>query len=88
MSDQQRSGCQEDVCLTCGDVAVPARVTRLLAHGLALVDAGAGEEEVSVALVTAQVGDVVLIHAKEALAVLESAAPAAPAAPAARSAHS
>ena len=54
MSDQQRSGCQEDLCLTCGDVAVPARVTRLLADGLALVDAGAGEEEVSVALVTAQ----------------------------------
>jgi hydrogenase expression/formation protein HypC len=66
--------CQDDVCITCRDVAVRATVTQLLADGLALVDAGAGDEEVSVALVATQVGDVLLIHAKEALAVLESAA--------------
>ena len=73
--DRHRRGCQNDVCITCADVAVRAKVTQLLAGGLALVDAGAGEEEVSVALVPAQVGDVLLIHAKEALAVLESATP-------------
>ena len=70
---QHPGSCQEDVCITCADVAVRATVTQLLAGGLALVDAGAGEEEVSVALVPAQVGDVLLIHAKEALAVLQSA---------------
>lgn len=68
--------CQDDVCITCSDVAVRATVTKLLAGGLALVDAGAGVgEEVSVALVSTKVGDVLLIHAKEALAVLESAEP-------------
>lgn len=77
MSDQGQysSSCHDDVCITCSDTAVRATVTQLLAGGLALVDAGAGEEEVSVALVHAQVGDVLLIHAKEALAVLESATP-------------
>jgi hydrogenase maturation factor len=68
------SGCDEDVCITCGDVAVRARVTQLLAGEMALVDAGAGAEEVSVALVTARVGDVLLVHAKEALAIIESEA--------------
>jgi D-sedoheptulose 7-phosphate isomerase len=64
-------GCADDAaCLTCGDVAVQARVTALLPDGLARVDAGAGEEEVSVALVEAGVGDVVLVHAKEAIALV------------------
>jgi hydrogenase expression/formation protein HypC len=69
------SGCQEDVCITCSDLAVQATVTQLLADGMALVDVAAGEEEVSVALVHARVGDVLLIHAKEALAVLGPATP-------------
>ena len=75
MNDQRKphTTCHDDMCITCSDVAVRATVTQLLAGGLALVDAGAGEEEVSVALVPAQVGDVLLIHAKEALAVLQSA---------------
>ena len=76
--NQDATGCWEDVCITCSDAAVQAKVTRVLAGGLALVDAGAGEEEVSVALVTVREGDVLLIHAKEALAVLESAALADP----------
>ena len=71
----RHGSCQDDVCITCSDVAVRATVTELLAGGLALVDAGAGVEEVSVALVSTQVGDVVLIHAKEALAVVESVTP-------------
>jgi hydrogenase maturation factor len=68
--------CSADRCITCGDVAVEATVTAVLADGLALVDAGAGDEEVSVALVDAVVGDVVLVHAKEAIAVVPAARPA------------
>ena len=52
------------------DAAVPARVVELLQDGLAMADAGAGEEEISVALVDAQAGDVVLVHAKEAISVV------------------
>ncbi|HEV2377565.1 MAG TPA: HypC/HybG/HupF family hydrogenase formation chaperone [Streptosporangiaceae bacterium] len=63
-------GCHDEVCITCSDAAVAVRVVRLLDDGLAIVDTGAGEEEVSVALVSASVGDTVLVHAKEALAVV------------------
>ncbi|NUW31870.1 SIS domain-containing protein [Nonomuraea sp. SMC257] len=59
-----------DTCVTCSDTAVRVRVTELRPGGLALVDTGEGVEEVSVALVEARVGDVVLVHAKEAIAVL------------------
>ncbi len=62
--------CGGDVCITCSDEAVEVRVVRLLDDGLALVDTGVGEEEVSVALVSASVGDRVLVHAKEAIAAL------------------
>lgn len=64
-------GCAGDVCVTCADEAAAVRVVRLLDAGLALVDTGAGHQEaVSVALVEATVGDTVLIHAKEAIAVV------------------
>ncbi|MCF6469645.1 HypC/HybG/HupF family hydrogenase formation chaperone [Nonomuraea sp. MG754425] len=56
--------------MTCSDVAVPVRVAELLPGGLALADTGAGLEEISVALVEARAGDTVLVHAKEAIAVL------------------
>ncbi|MGH3327821.1 MAG: HypC/HybG/HupF family hydrogenase formation chaperone [Streptomycetales bacterium] len=56
--------------MTCSDEAVPVRVVRLLDRDLALVDTGGSEEEVSVALVDAGVGDTVLVHAKEAIAVV------------------
>jgi hydrogenase maturation factor len=62
--------CHDDVCITCSDTAVEVRVVELLDDGLALVDTGAGTEEVSVALVCALVGDVILVHAKEAIAVV------------------
>ncbi len=62
--------CHDEVCITCSDEAVPVVVVRLLDAGLALVDTGSGIEEVSVALVDAKVGDTVLVHAKEAIAVL------------------
>lgn len=62
--------CLPDVCVTCSDTAVPVRVLELLADGLALADTGGGREEISVALVEAGPGDVVLVHAKEAIAVV------------------
>jgi hydrogenase expression/formation protein HypC len=62
--------CHADVCITCSDSAVQVTVIRLLADGLAEVETGQGREEVSVALVTAAVGDTILVHAGEALAVV------------------
>jgi hydrogenase expression/formation protein HypC len=59
-----------DNCITCGDIAVEVRVVRLLADGLADVDTGEGEERVSVALVSADPGDMILVHAGEAIAVV------------------
>ena len=62
--------CYGEVCITCSDTAVQVTVLRLLGDELALVDTGQGTEEVSVALVTATVGDTILVHAKEAIAVV------------------
>lgn len=65
--------CHGDTCITCGDVAVEVTVRRLLPDGLAVVDTGQGtEEEVSVALVAAEPGTRILVHAKEAIAVVPS----------------
>ncbi len=67
--------CEGDVCITCSDAAVEVTVFSLLGDGLALVDTGAGtREEVSVALVEAGVGDVVLVHAGEAIATVHRGA--------------
>lgn len=63
--------CHDEICITCSDVAVPVRVCELLPDGFAVVDGGAGREIVSVALVEAKPGDVILVHAKEAIAVQE-----------------
>jgi hydrogenase expression/formation protein HypC len=62
--------CYGDVCITCSDEAVEVRVVELLDAGLAVVDTGQSMEEVSVALVDASVGDTILVHAKEAIAVV------------------
>jgi len=67
--------CSGGQCVTCGDIAVEVTVLRLLADDLALVavplkDGGARHEEVSVALVSAGVGDTILVHASEAIAVV------------------
>jgi hydrogenase expression/formation protein HypC len=62
--------CYDDVCITCSDAAVEVTVVRLLGDGLALVDGGQGDEEVSVALVEARVGDTILVHAREAIAIV------------------
>ena len=66
----QTPQCHDDVCVTCSDAAVEVTVLRLLNDGLAIVDSGNGEEEVSVALVTAQPGMRILVHASEAIAVV------------------
>jgi hydrogenase expression/formation protein HypC len=63
--------CHDEVCITCSDQAVAVTVLRLLDDGLAIVDTGAGQEEVSVALVAAGIGDTILVHAGEAIAVLD-----------------
>jgi hydrogenase expression/formation protein HypC len=63
--------CHDDVCITCSDTAVPVTVARLLDDGLAEVETERGTEEVSVALVAARVGDTILVHAGEAIAVLD-----------------
>lgn len=67
----ERFECRDDVCVTCADEAVPVRVIELIEDNLARVDTGDGVEIVSVALVAATVGDVLLVHAKEAIARLE-----------------
>jgi hydrogenase expression/formation protein HypC len=64
------SECSGDVCITCSDTAVQVTVVRLLEDEMALVDTGAGQETVSVALVSAGVGDTILVHAREAIAVI------------------
>ena len=64
------SECSGDVCITCSDTAVQVTVVRLLEDAMAVVDTGAGQETVSVALVSARVGDTILVHAREAIAVI------------------
>ncbi|HKS50014.1 MAG TPA: HypC/HybG/HupF family hydrogenase formation chaperone [Amycolatopsis sp.] len=61
------------MCVTCSDTAVPVTVLQLRDDALALVDVGHGrQEEVSVALVPARVGDTILVHAGEAIAVMRA----------------
>jgi hydrogenase expression/formation protein HypC len=66
--------CHDDVCITCSDTAVAVTVLTLLDDDLATVETGRGTEEVSVALVPAQVGDTILVHAGEAIALLDGGA--------------
>ena len=66
-----RPECHDDVCITCSDQAVPVTVLALLDDELAEVATANGTEEVSVALVSAKVGDTVLVHAGEAIALLD-----------------
>jgi hydrogenase expression/formation protein HypC len=65
-----RPACVGDLCITCSDMAVEVRVVRLLEEQMAVVDTGAGQETVSVALVSVGVGDRILVHAREAIAVV------------------
>jgi len=65
--------CHDEVCITCSDEAVPVTVARLLDDDLAEVRTARGVEQISIALVDAGVGDTVLVHAGEAIAVLGGA---------------
>jgi hydrogenase expression/formation protein HypC len=49
---------------------VAVTVVQLLTDEMAVVDTGTGTEEVSIALVSAGVGDTILVHAREAIAVV------------------
>ncbi len=64
------TGCADDHCITCGDVATPMRVLRLDPdRGLALCEDDQGAHaSVEIALVDAGVGDTVLVHAGTAIA--------------------
>ncbi len=62
--------CHGNSCVTCSDEAVAVTVLRLLDDGMAVVSTSAGDEEISVALVPARVGDTVLVHASEAIAIV------------------
>ena len=62
--------CHDDVCITCSDQAVQVTILRLLDDDMAVVQAAGHEETVSVALVQAREGDTILVHAKEAIAVV------------------
>ena len=66
--------CYGDVCITCSDEAIPVTIVELLDDDLASVDTGQTLEVVSVALVDANVGDTILVHAKEAIAVVRAGA--------------
>lgn len=65
--------CHDDACITCSDQAVEAVVVSLDDDSLATVDTGQSIEQVSVALVDAQVGSRLLVHAGEAIAVVQPA---------------
>lgn len=72
MSGPPPDACHSPGCLTCSDAAVAVTVLQLLADGFALVSTPLGPEVVSVALVDAAVGDSVLVHAKEAIALVDA----------------
>ena len=73
--DDRSVRCTDDVCITCGDVAVAVQVVKLLPGDLAVVEVEGREEEISVALVSATVGATLLVHAGEAIASLEPETP-------------
>lgn len=68
----EHPGVLAESCITCSDQAVDVVIMEVLPDGLARVDTGAGVEEISIALVDAGVGDHVLVHAGEAIAVVPS----------------
>ena len=61
-------------CITCRDHAMAARVIALFEPHMATVDAGGLREDVSVDLVDARVGDLVLVHAGMAIGTLDELA--------------
>jgi hydrogenase expression/formation protein HypC len=68
------AGCLRDPlhCVTCSDEAVRGRVLRIGSHGIASVQFEAAIEKVSLELIEAAPGDIVLVHAGVAIARLEN----------------
>ena len=60
-------------CACCADRAEHGRVLELIGGGLARVDLDGAIEEVSVELVDAVPGDLILVHARVAIARLDGA---------------
>ena len=74
----EHPGLLDDACITCGDVAVEARVVALR-NGSAVIERNGAREEVAVELVeSVQVGDRLLCHAGVALERLPPAETAEP----------
>jgi hydrogenase assembly chaperone HypC/HupF len=65
----------DGLCITCSDMAVPARVLRIdQESGFAIVAVKGATEEVDITLVDSVVaGDVVLVHGGVAMALLREA---------------
>ncbi len=57
-------------CFCCSDQAIRGRVLAMLPGGVAMVDFGDFTEEVNVELIESAPGDIVLVHAKIAIARL------------------
>ncbi|MHB8382543.1 MAG: HypC/HybG/HupF family hydrogenase formation chaperone [Candidatus Binataceae bacterium] len=66
------SECHAELCITCSDLAVEARVIELLGDDLARVAIEDETEVISIALVDARPGDLLLVHAREAIAKIIS----------------
>jgi len=67
------AGCDEIrkssyTCQCCSDEAVPAKVLALLPGGMAAVDLNGAIEEVSIELIESAPGDIVMVHARVAIA--------------------
>jgi len=62
------------VCFCCSDHAVAARVLTMLPGGMASVDLDGTIDEVSVELIDSAPGDMVLVHARVAIARLSGSA--------------
>ena len=61
---EQATGGRNSICITCGDVAIPMRVLSVGDDGLADCVTEDGERaQVELALVDAEPGDEVLVHA-------------------------
>jgi hydrogenase expression/formation protein HypC len=66
----KRPECHDEVCISCSDLAIEARVIEMLDDDFARVKIDDEIEVVSVALVDARPGDSILVHAREAIAKL------------------
>jgi hypothetical protein len=62
--------CNHEICITCSDSATAFRIIEFLPGGLAKAEADGKFEEISVELIDAAAGDLVLVHAGVAIGKL------------------